>query len=216
MKSKKLKTLAYLAAGGTAAGFASTAQADLIFNSGNLAAGTEVNDSVAGLDLDGDGTVDINIGHDADGGYSGISYAVATASAVAGNGAVGSFYASAGASSNSASAGLSFASGPLYLWDGSGFIGSQFVAGTTNFLGVQFDVGGATHFGFVELFVSDDANPNGAATSNVVTIVNYAFQDQAGDAAHFEQPPAVPEPGSLGLFALGAAGLAMFRRRKAS
>ena len=216
MAISKKKILAYVASGSALVGMTQSVEADLVFNSGNLAPGSVVNDTTLDLDLDNDGTLDVQFLHDADGGFSGTQYAVASVTGLGANmiGGAG-IYAIAGASSTSASAGGSFIN-TGYLWDGAGFVGSQFTAGTTNFLAVQFDIAGSTHFGFVEVAISDDPNPNagGLATSNVITIVNYAYEDVAGAAAHFEQPAAIPELGSLGLLALGASGIALMRRRK--
>lgn len=78
--------------------------------------------------------------------------------------------------------------------------------GATNaFLGMQVDVpGGSLHYGWVRLSV--DAN-------NVV-VHDMAIESDAGAPIRAGAGAAIPEPGSLGLLALGAAGLVAWRRRR--
>ena len=76
----------------------------------------------------------------------------------------------------------------------------NFLGQSGKYLGVSFLIEGETHYGWVQIDVNDDATQ--------ATINGYAYQDIAGTGAH------TPEPGSLALLALGAAGIAARRRRK--
>lgn len=86
----------------------------------------------------------------------------------------------------------------------SGFTYSQF--GTTGeaFVGFQFDVGAGTQFGWARV------NMDSGVPENTFTVMDFAFAD-AGESIFAGQ---VPEPGSLGLLALGALGLTSWRKRR--
>ncbi|MCI0460397.1 MAG: PEP-CTERM sorting domain-containing protein [Gemmataceae bacterium] len=81
-------------------------------------------------------------------------------------------------------------------------------ANSRAFLGVKFDIGGNTFFGWVDL----EVNPSGWTG----TVHGYAYDDMGqpiltGDTG---APQVIPEPHSLVLLALGAAGLAAMRARR--
>ena len=78
------------------------------------------------------------------------------------------------------------------------------------YLGVRFDISGSAHYGWAQLTV--DVNNGGPAGVN---LVDYAYEDQAGVGISAGQTAsAVPEPSSLALFAIGAAGLMALRRKR--
>ena len=216
MSISKSKLLAYAASGSAIACFAQTADGDLVFNNGDANfGGVAVDGSSFDIDFDEDGTNDFTFFNSAASGtYAaqggvGIEYGATGAGVWATN--VDSF-ASAGASSQSVDATLSFQSAGYFAIGTDG----QFAPGDTGFVGLQFTLAnGDVHFGFAEILMSTDVDAAGDPT-NAFTVLNYAWNDMAGVAAHFEQPSAVPEPGSLSFLALGASGLALLRRRKKS
>jgi hypothetical protein len=81
----------------------------------------------------------------------------------------------------------------------------------SGFLGAKFQIGSDTHFGWIAVTV------NNSDLSG--TITRYAYEsepDKPIGAGHLSPPSPgpIPEPTHLGLLALGAAGVAAFRRRK--
>jgi hypothetical protein len=80
------------------------------------------------------------------------------------------------------------------------------------YLGVAFDISGSTHYGWAQLTV--DAN-FGFPSNASITLIDYAYESQAGVGIEAgATASAVPEPSTLGLFALGAAGVMALRRKR--
>jgi len=99
------------------------------------------------------------------------------------------------------------------------FAGSPFPTKTGNwdysgspaYLGLAFDISGSTHYGWAQLAVNIS---NSTPQSSSVTLIDYAYQDQAGIGINAgATTETVPEPSTLALFALGAAGVIALRRR---
>lgn len=97
------------------------------------------------------------------------------------------------------------------IWKSSGILNQTYLgtpfgyfAGVQDYIGIQFDISGSQHFGWIEY--QGDSTVSG-------TILGWAYEDNPGQAIG---PGAVPLPGTfgLGLLALGAAGVARFRQRK--
>ncbi|MDA7937030.1 PEP-CTERM sorting domain-containing protein, partial [bacterium] len=80
--------------------------------------------------------------------------------------------------------------------------------GFTGYVGFKFTVAGGNHFGWMDL----------SRGGKTVTLAQYAYQDTAGAAIAAgdsgASSGAVPEPSSLAILALGAAGVCGFRRRR--
>jgi hypothetical protein len=80
------------------------------------------------------------------------------------------------------------------------------------YLGVAFDISGSTHYGWAQLIVDAVIFPGSGAS---ISLIDYAYEDQAGVGIEAgTTADAVPEPSTLGLFALGAAGVIALRRKR--
>jgi hypothetical protein len=86
-----------------------------------------------------------------------------------------------------------------------GYANSQWLAPGTGFIGLRFNTGSGTEYGWAR--VTMDGSPG-----NTFTLVDYAYGD-VGQSINAGQT-AVPEPGSLALLALGGAGLVAWRKRR--
>ena len=84
----------------------------------------------------------------------------------------------------------------------AGFTFSQFLTAGPQFLGVKFDT---DRYGWVRVNMSGQP-------LNSFTIVDYAYAGKREPITAGQMP--VPEPGALGLLALGATGLSSWRRRR--
>ncbi|HMP69303.1 MAG TPA: PEP-CTERM sorting domain-containing protein [Pirellulaceae bacterium] len=85
---------------------------------------------------------------------------------------------------------------------GNGYANSQFLNAGDGYLAFRFN--GGTQYGWARV------NMSGVQPGNNYTIVEYAY-GSVGTSVAVGQ---IPEPSSLGLLALGAVGLAAFRRRR--
>jgi hypothetical protein len=137
------------------------------------------------------------------------------------------FTSIAGLGGSNAIVGFSFDLGPKAIpKSGSQFVGPTspfshsakvtgpygfFAPGSTGYLGLRFDIGSDTHYGWANITVNPDST---------VALNTLGYESDAGVSAHVPlSPAAVPEGGSsLALLALGAAGIAGFRalQRKAA
>jgi hypothetical protein len=100
-----------------------------------------------------------------------------------------------------------FIGGKGTLADRNGYANSQFLsAGPNQFVGFKFNNGSGVEYGWARLTM--DGSPG-----NSFTLVDYAWGD-VGTSIVAGQEAQVPEPGSLGLLALGGAGLLAWRSRR--
>ncbi len=89
------------------------------------------------------------------------------------------------------------------------------------YLGLKFEIGGRFHFGWARIAVMTTSN------SFTATLTGYAYETIPGkaiiagatkgpdDAEPTESNTNAPEPATLGMFALGAMGLSIWRREEA-
>jgi hypothetical protein len=77
------------------------------------------------------------------------------------------------------------------------------------YLGVEFDISGQLHFGWVRL----DVSALGPPAMVTATLTGYAYETNPDQSILAGQTTDTPEPGTLGLLALGALGIA-YRRRQ--
>ena len=85
-----------------------------------------------------------------------------------------------------------------------GYANSQWLAAGVGFVGLKFNTGAGVQYGWARLDMS-------GSPDNHYTLVDYAWGD-VGDTIVTGQ---IPEPGSLALLAVGAAGLLAWRRQRA-
>ncbi len=85
-----------------------------------------------------------------------------------------------------------------------GSVYGQFRTAGPGYIGFRFNSGSGMQFGWAHVQM------NGAGAANSFTLIDYAFGD-VGDSIVAGQ---IPEPGSLGLLALGGIGLLVWRKRR--
>ena len=85
------------------------------------------------------------------------------------------------------------------------FAFGQWILPGPAFAAIKFNGGAGTQYGWVRL------DMNSPAAANSFTIVDYAYADPGEMIATGQ----IPEPGTLGLLALGAVGLLAWRNRRA-
>jgi hypothetical protein len=82
------------------------------------------------------------------------------------------------------------------------------------YLGLRFDISGSAHYGWAQLSIDVDG---GVSPRAYVNLIDYAYESQADvSILAGDTTVATPEPSSLALFALGAAGVMALRRKRQS
>lgn len=92
---------------------------------------------------------------------------------------------------------------------GAGLDFGDYAQLTNNFdgyIGFQFDVPGGVNYGWVRAV--------GNADGSVLSLTQYAYETDVNTAITIPGSAAIPEPNSLALLALGAAGLRRYRQQK--
>lgn len=90
----------------------------------------------------------------------------------------------------------------------NGHIHSQWLNQGTGFIGFKFNSGSGVEYGWARVTMDE------GAPGNSFTLVDYAWADSG--TTIFTGQTAVPEPGTLGLLAVGAVGLLLWRRQRAN
>lgn len=90
---------------------------------------------------------------------------------------------------------------------GNGYPNSQFLSAGQGYVAFRFDLGGGTQYGYAELIMN-------GAPDNRATFVQYSYGDVGERVTTGQMATAIPEPSSLGALALGAIGVAAWRRRR--
>ncbi len=220
----KWRTYTAAGAAAAAAGFVGNAQAAIAFLDLNDIVVIDVIDNdptptTFSVDFNGDGQAELNIGQNLNGAthWDAVFIPTGSATQLYGNLPGGFLYPSRLAAGQSIGAAAPFNPVPTgkfggYLAWNNGYSNSKW-AGTpggppaTGFLGVRFRISGLDHYGWIRMSVEG----NGPPTPNAITLHDLAYQTTPGvgiDAG------AVPEPGGLGLLALGGLGVMSMRRRK--
>ena len=79
------------------------------------------------------------------------------------------------------------------------------------YIGLQFDIGPSTFYGWARVGV--ETQPNGDNSHAFAKVYEYSYNNVAGQPIDTGEV-ATPEPGTFSLFALGAAGIVAFKRRR--
>jgi PEP-CTERM motif len=89
-----------------------------------------------------------------------------------------------------------------------GYGNSQWLSKGTGFIGFKFTSFGGTEYGWAQLTMD-------GAPENSFTLKDFAWADP-GTPIFTGETAVVPEPGTLGLLAVGAVGLLLWRRQRAT
>lgn len=110
------------------------------------------------IDFDGDGTTDVTILQSNNGAYELVKALPYSTNGVLAASNTGYFYASNLAYGAAISAGAGSFRSFGSLCAGVGYAGSQFCGTGEGYIGVEFDVSGSTHYGWVRVDVADSSN----------------------------------------------------------
>ena len=156
------------------------------------------------LDQPGDSLNPVHVRTDSGVGIAFVAMYGISAASVAGFSVSAFQYASKLASGITLNGLASFVPGFGTLAFRSGYSNSQWQSIGTGFVGFRFDGGAGLQYGWARIHM-DEGVPG-----NSFTLIDFAWAD-AGDTIQTGQ---VPEPGSLGLLALGGVGLLAWRRQR--
>ena len=195
------KLAAYAMAGGVASlALPVTANASVIYFAGPALSITGVGSSTQ-LDLNGDSLNDFTFSIGQSGALTSMTVTPLGTSHVADSGGYAALYAPGDLIDASAS----FVGTPRDLATykaGPGYAGNWPNDGTPGYLGLSFDLSGETYYGWAQVGTN--------FSSTTLSVYDWAYNDTPATGLD----AGVPEPSTLGLFCLGAAGVLALRRRK--
>ena len=206
--------VAACAAGAGVLPLAQPAKADIIYTPANQQLVTEM---YLPIDLNHDGVFDLGFHNEVDSTTIGRSNDVFAYGRARGNGVLLEKLNNAAALRSGARIGTGDAFSLVGFmatrwktsYQGKGGTGGYWANVTNRYLGLEFEINGQEHYGWARLSVT-----NGPDISIDTVLTGYAYNTVAGQQILAGQG-AVPEPGTLGLLALGSLGLGFWRRRKA-
>ena len=85
--------------------------------------------------------------------------------------------------------------------------------GDPGYLVLMFDIDGNTHYGWAQVRAYTNSGNLGEVWPSSFTLVDWAWESTPGGSIHIPGAE-IPEPSTLSLFALGAAGILAWRRRQ--
>lgn len=95
------------------------------------------------------------------------------------------------------------------------YYGNWYAIGPDHFLGVKFQIKGQTHFGWIRLTVETGSFTATITEFGYETVANKSVDAGLSSSSASAQLTKTHSRGSLGMLALGAEGLALWRRREA-
>jgi hypothetical protein len=199
------KWASYALAGGALLAAPMTAEGSIIIRDLDISLFTEDGVDSAGLDVDGPlvGGTDEHFTFFATASQDGNSTFVATTNPSANN--VFGFFAVAKAFQPGQAIGGSTIPKGIFLSDKKNGLKGKWpnTLSESRYVGLSFTSNGNTHFGWAEVSVE-----LGSAALNVHRV---AYNDEPGGPISVD---AIPEPSTMGLMLLGAAGIAVLKRRR--
>ena len=204
------------AAGAAGIGVLAAAQpvsADIIYTPTNISIvpGPAGNLTIVPIDINRDGVADFNFFDFANGTLAGLSIGITTIS--------NAFWGyqplalNAGARIGTIYPGKFWTYGGIMAQAGNDGNQGNWPNVTNKFVGLYMVVNGQSHYGWAELDVVAGRSAGGPFVD--ATLLGYAYDTVANQAILAGQTSSTPEPGTLGLLALGSLGLAYWRRKKA-
>ena len=192
---------------------AQPASADIIYTPANIfmVPGTPGAPTTVPIDINQDGLADFSFLDWATGSLAGLSIGIT--GEVNGFWGYQPFALNAGARIGTAYPGKFWTYGGMMALVSNDGVQGNWPNVTNKFVGLDISVNGQDHYGWAELNVVTGRSMGGPFVD--ATLLGYAYDTVGNQAILAGQTSSTPEPGTLGLLALGSLGLACWRRKKA-